>query len=164
MYSNWNTPWETKNQSSAYRRVKKRKSGRSYTRNCIYYQNLACPNTQGMQRAPLPFIAMQVINRSFELDGLDHLSCSQGIQIHTAVGWAGAERNKKKDFNGNQDILKTGISFCLLMLLSTRKEKSQNHKIIKIGKHLQEHQVLDPEFQQSQQNPGEQRVNINLLH
>lgn len=50
------------------------------------------------------------------------------------------------------------------MLLSMLEEKSDNHRIIKIGKDHQEHQVLDPEFQQSQQNPGEQRVNINLLH
>lgn len=32
-----------------------------------------------------PFVAVQIIDGRFKLNGLDHLSCPQGIKIHTTI-------------------------------------------------------------------------------
>ncbi len=47
----------------------------------------------------VPFVAVQIIDGRFKLYGLDHLSCPQGIKIHTTIrGTCPAKHRQNSDW------------------------------------------------------------------
>lgn len=48
----------------------------------------------GVRRLHVLFVAVEVVDRRFELNGLDHLPRAERIEVGAAVRWVGSARSK----------------------------------------------------------------------